>query len=170
MENEVFLKELLDAVTVSGSISLGSRVIRKEMEACADEVITDILDDTIAVLNPQAEKKILVTAHLDEIGLVITGADEDGYLYAIDSRPHRYLLFRQRAFYYLLPHELSLTGNPFVRPFRIWHISSPSFHYLLHREDRRIQSGFSIRLSALPSADNIYVLYVSSLAIARILL
>lgn len=47
-------------------------------------MITDILDDTIAVLNPQAEKRILVTAHLDEIGLVITTADENGYLYAID--------------------------------------------------------------------------------------
>ena len=84
MENEAFLKELLDAVTVSGAISLGSQAVKREMEGCADEVITDILDDTIAVLNPQAEKKILVTAHLDEIGLVITTADENGYLYAID--------------------------------------------------------------------------------------
>ena len=84
MENEAFLKELLDAVTVSGAISLGSQAVKREMEGCADEVITDILDDTIAVLNPQAEKRILVTAHLDEIGLVITTADENGYLYAID--------------------------------------------------------------------------------------
>lgn len=57
MENEAFLKELLDAVTVSGAISLGSQAVKREMEGCADEVITDILDDTIAVLNRQAEKK-----------------------------------------------------------------------------------------------------------------
>ena len=52
--------------------------------AFADQVFTDILNDTVAVLNPQAEPKILATAHLDEIGLVITCADEHGYLYAID--------------------------------------------------------------------------------------
>ena len=40
MENEAFLKELLDAVTVSGAISLGSQAVKREMEGCADEVIT----------------------------------------------------------------------------------------------------------------------------------
>ena len=84
MEHEVFLNRLLDAVTVSGEIAQGSQIVKEEMEPFADQVFTDILNDTVAVLNPQAEPKILATAHLDEIGLVITCADEHGYLYAID--------------------------------------------------------------------------------------
>ena len=84
MEHEVFLNRLLNAVTVSGDIAQGSQIVKEEMEPFADQVVTDILNDTVAVLNPQAEKKILATAHLDEIGLVITCADDQGYLYAID--------------------------------------------------------------------------------------
>lgn len=84
MENETFLRELLDTATVSGAIGAGSQAVKREMEPFADQVVTDVLNDTIAVLNPEAEEKILVTAHLDEIGLVVTTADEDGYVYAID--------------------------------------------------------------------------------------
>ena len=33
MENEAFLKELLDAVTVSGAISLGSQAVKRGIPA-----------------------------------------------------------------------------------------------------------------------------------------
>ena len=57
MEHEVFLNRLLDAVTVSGEIAQGSQIVKEEMEPFADQVFTDILNDTVAVLNPQAERK-----------------------------------------------------------------------------------------------------------------
>lgn len=84
MKNEKFLKELLEAVTVSGAIGEGSQAVKREMEPFADEIITDDLNDTIAVLNSESQKKILVTAHLDEIGLAVTYIDDSGYVYAID--------------------------------------------------------------------------------------
>lgn len=84
MTDEVFLEELLDAVTVSGFEEEGQAVIRKYMEPLADELRTDDIGDTVCVLNPDSTIKILMTAHLDEIGLMVTAVNEQGRLLVID--------------------------------------------------------------------------------------
>ncbi|WP_226035854.1 M20/M25/M40 family metallo-hydrolase [Aquibacillus saliphilus] len=47
----------------------------------ADEIITDNAGNAIAVLNKDAEFKLLLAGHCDEIGLVINRIDEQGYLH-----------------------------------------------------------------------------------------
>ncbi|QTN00172.1 M20/M25/M40 family metallo-hydrolase [Sediminibacillus dalangtanensis] len=47
----------------------------------ADKVITDNAGNAIGVLNPDAEFKILLAGHCDEIALVINRIDEQGYLH-----------------------------------------------------------------------------------------
>lgn len=51
------------------------------IEEFADEVKTDNAGNVIGILNPQAQFKVLLAAHSDEIGLIIKYIDDKGYLY-----------------------------------------------------------------------------------------
>jgi len=78
--NKEFLYEMLDTMSVSGSeVGLQKKVI-KEMTPYAHEIRTDYTGNVIAVLNPDADFKVLLTGHIDEIGLVVTHICADGLL------------------------------------------------------------------------------------------
>ena len=78
--NKDFLFEMLDTMSVSGhEIGLQKKVI-KEMTPYADEIRTDYTGNVICVLNPDADFKVLLTGHIDEIGLVVTHIRGDGLI------------------------------------------------------------------------------------------
>ncbi|MFC7322143.1 M20/M25/M40 family metallo-hydrolase [Halobacillus campisalis] len=83
MEKEAkqFLMELLTIPSPSSmEMEIQKRWI-KEMKRYADEIRTDHAGNAIAVLNPEAEFKVLLAGHCDEIALVINRIDEQGYLH-----------------------------------------------------------------------------------------
>ncbi|REJ06798.1 M20/M25/M40 family metallo-hydrolase [Halobacillus trueperi] len=76
-----FLMELLNTPSPSSmEMEIQKRWI-KEMRPFADEIKTDHAGNAIAVLNPEAEFKILLAGHCDEIALVINRIDDQGYLH-----------------------------------------------------------------------------------------
>lgn len=78
--NKEFLYTLLDSMSVSGhEISLQKKVIA-EMKPFCDEIRTDYTGNVISILNPDAPFKVLLAAHIDEIGLIVTYIQEDGLL------------------------------------------------------------------------------------------
>ena len=78
--NKEFLYEMLDTMSVSGhEIGLQKKVIAY-MKPYADEIRTDATGNVICVLNPQADYKVLLAGHIDEIGLVVTHICADGLL------------------------------------------------------------------------------------------
>ena len=78
--NKKFLYTLLDGMSVSGhEIGLQKKVI-EEMKPWADEIRTDYTGNVISVLNPEAPFKVMLAAHIDEIGLIVTHIQEDGLL------------------------------------------------------------------------------------------
>ena len=78
--NKEFLFEMLDTMSVSGhEIGLQKKVIQ-EMMPYADEIRTDKTGNVICVLNPDADFKVLLAGHIDEIGLVITHICGNGLL------------------------------------------------------------------------------------------
>ena len=78
--NKEFLYEMLDTMSVSGNeIGLQKKVIR-EMKPYADEIRTDLTGNVICVLNPQADFKVLLAGHIDEIGLIVTHIQSNGLL------------------------------------------------------------------------------------------
>ncbi|TGB02168.1 M20/M25/M40 family metallo-hydrolase [Halobacillus salinus] len=80
-ERQSFLLELLNTPSPSSmEMAIQKRWI-KEMEAYADEIRTDHAGNAIAVLNPDAEFKVMLAGHCDEIALVINRIDEHGYLH-----------------------------------------------------------------------------------------
>ncbi len=75
-----FLYSLLDAMSVSGhEIPLQKKVIA-EMQPHCDAIRTDYTGNVISILNPDAPFKVLLAAHIDEIGLVVTHIQEDGFI------------------------------------------------------------------------------------------
>ena len=72
------LTTLIDTPSLSGNeIELQKKLI-KHMEHRCDKIITDHAGNTIFVHNPESKVKILLDAHIDEIGLVITSINPDG--------------------------------------------------------------------------------------------
>lgn len=78
--NHEFLYTLLDSMSVSGhEIELQKKVIA-EMKPHCDEIRTDYTGNVISILNPDAPFKVMLAAHIDEIGLIVTHIQEDGLL------------------------------------------------------------------------------------------
>ncbi|MBO8156717.1 MAG: M20/M25/M40 family metallo-hydrolase [Bacillaceae bacterium] len=79
-KSKEFLLELLSTPSPS-SMEMG---IQKKwmnyIKPYADDIRTDHAGNVIGVLNPEAEFKVLLAGHCDEIGLVITKIEEDGFL------------------------------------------------------------------------------------------
>lgn len=75
-----FLKRLLDTPGPSGYESAPARVWRDEANAFA-EVRADVVGNSYATVEGAGGPTILLAGHIDEIGLIITFVDEQGYLY-----------------------------------------------------------------------------------------
>lgn len=75
-----FLKRLLDTPGPSGFEAPAARVWRAEAERFADRVETDVAGNSIATLGAGGTR-IMLAGHIDEIGVMITHIDEEGFLY-----------------------------------------------------------------------------------------
>jgi putative aminopeptidase FrvX len=75
------LKELIDAPSPSGFEQPAQAVYRRAVEPYADEVQTDVLGNTYAIVNPKGSPKIMLAGHCDEIGFLVSHINGEGYLY-----------------------------------------------------------------------------------------
>lgn len=73
------LKKLCEAFGPSGCETEISEVIKKEMEGFADEIYSDNMGNLICHKKGTG-KKIMYAAHMDEIGLMVTYIEKNGYL------------------------------------------------------------------------------------------
>ena len=78
--NKEFLFELLSTGSVSGNEAAIEKKIYDYMQDKADQVMVDELGNVTAALNPSSPFKVLLAGHADEIGLMVTAVDSDGYL------------------------------------------------------------------------------------------
>jgi len=76
-----FLKRLLDTPGPSGFEAAAARVWRAEAEKVADRVEVDVNGNSVALLNEGGAPRVMLAGHIDEIGLMVTHVDEDGFLY-----------------------------------------------------------------------------------------
>lgn len=75
------LRRLIDSPSPSGFEQKAQQVVREEVQAYADEVRTDVHGNVIASLNSNGYPRVMLTAHIDELGFLIRYIDEQGYLY-----------------------------------------------------------------------------------------
>ncbi len=74
------LKRLCTAKGVSGREENVCKLIKKEISSYADEVTIDKNNNVIARIGDTSEHNIMLDAHLDEIGFIVTYIDEKGFL------------------------------------------------------------------------------------------
>src|SRR5574341_1312532 len=75
------LRRLSEAVGVSGDEGAVRKIIRETVNDLADEIKVDAIGNLFAIKHgPQRAPRVLVTAHMDEIGFMIVGIEGDGLL------------------------------------------------------------------------------------------
>ena len=76
-----FLKRLLDTPGPSGFEAAAARVWREEAERFADRVDADVTGNSYATVGEGGSPRVMLAGHIDEIGLMVTHVDDDGFLY-----------------------------------------------------------------------------------------
>jgi putative aminopeptidase FrvX len=79
-ESLAFLKSLLDIPGPSSFEAAPARVWRKEAQSFADEVRADVGGNSYATVNPGGRPRVMLAGHIDEIGVMVTHIDDDGFL------------------------------------------------------------------------------------------
>ncbi len=75
-----FLKKLLDTPGPSGFESAPAKVWREEASKFS-KVRADVAGNSIAEVNPEGSPTIMLAGHIDEIGVIVTYIDDDGFAY-----------------------------------------------------------------------------------------
>lgn len=77
--NTLLLERLLNTFGPSGNEEKVRKLIKDEIQEYVDEIKLDSLGNLIAIKKGKG-KKIMLAAHMDEIGLIITHIDKNGFL------------------------------------------------------------------------------------------
>ena len=76
-----FLTGLLHARSPSGYESEAQAVFDRHVRPAADTYTGDALGNRIATLNPSGNPTLMLAGHMDELGLIITYVNKDGFIY-----------------------------------------------------------------------------------------
>ena len=77
----VFLTELLKAKSPSGSEAQAQAVFDAHVKPHADTYANDALGCRLATLNKTGGPTVMFSGHMDELGLIITYVNKDGFIY-----------------------------------------------------------------------------------------
>jgi endoglucanase len=80
-EAPAFLTDLLHARSPSGYEFEAQEVFDRHVKASADTYAKDALGNRLATLNPEGDPVLMFAGHMDELGLIITFINKDGYIY-----------------------------------------------------------------------------------------
>lgn len=78
-----FLYQYLNNASPTGFESSGQQIWLDYINQYTDDYITDTYGSVAAIINPQAEYKVVIEAHADEISWFVNYITDDGYIYVI---------------------------------------------------------------------------------------
>ncbi|MCA9261766.1 MAG: M42 family peptidase, partial [Planctomycetales bacterium] len=76
-----FFQEILETPSPSGFEEPVQRMVRAYAGEFADEIRTDLHGNVIACCNPDAPLRVMFAGHADQIGLIVTYINDDGFIY-----------------------------------------------------------------------------------------
>ncbi|HSI06982.1 MAG TPA: M42 family peptidase, partial [Rariglobus sp.] len=76
-----FLVDLLHARSPSGAEFEAQKVFDHYVKPSADTYAKDAMGNRIATLNPKGDPVLMLAGHMDELGLIITFVNKDGFIY-----------------------------------------------------------------------------------------
>ncbi|MEM9835625.1 MAG: M42 family metallopeptidase [Bacteroidota bacterium] len=80
MINVALLKQICEAPGVSGFEQRIREVVLKEVKSLVDDIQVDNMGNVIAIRRGKSDKRVMVAAHMDEIGFIVNHIDEDGFI------------------------------------------------------------------------------------------
>ncbi len=80
-ENKKFFRDLLNVCAPSGHEQPAQKIYREFVEPYCDEVQNDVNGNCIAIKKGKGKRKLLISGHADEIGLMVSYIDDDGRIY-----------------------------------------------------------------------------------------
>ena len=79
-ESLAFLKSLLDTPGPSSFEAAPARAWRKEAETLGVDVRADVGGNSYATVNPDGRPRVMLAGHIDEIGVMVSHIDDEGFL------------------------------------------------------------------------------------------
>jgi endoglucanase len=80
-DRQKFLEELMAAWCPSGFEEEAQEVIRRRLAGGVEEVRTDVHGNVLAGVNTAAPLRVMLAGHVDEIGLMVSHIDDNGFLF-----------------------------------------------------------------------------------------
>ena len=77
-----FLQSILEQPSPSGYEQPVQKLVRDYADDFADDVSTDLHGNVIASCNSDAGMRVMLAGHCDQIGMLVTQIDDNGFLYA----------------------------------------------------------------------------------------
>lgn len=78
--NVELLKEICEVAGAPGYEQRVREVVLREVTPMVDEVSTDSMGNVVAVKKGKEPKKVMIGAHMDEIGFIVTHVDDNGFV------------------------------------------------------------------------------------------
>ena len=82
-KSKEFLYKYLNNPSPTGFEEGGQRIWLDYVKSYIDEYISDTYGTVVGVINPDADYKVVIEAHADEISWFVNYIDEKGYIYVI---------------------------------------------------------------------------------------
>jgi endoglucanase len=83
MTSKALLHQLLATPSPTGAEQPVQRIVREAMAPYADTIETDLHGNVILAINPDAERRIMLAGHADQIGLMVKFISSEGFLYVL---------------------------------------------------------------------------------------
>lgn len=80
MINITLLKKICETPGTSGFEQRIRALVLKELEGLVDKIEIDAMGNVIAVKKGREEKRVMIAAHMDEIGFIVTHIDDEGFV------------------------------------------------------------------------------------------
>jgi endoglucanase len=77
-----FLRTAIETPSPSGFEEPIQELVRNYIAPYADDLRTDVHGNVVAVKNPQHGLRLMLAGHCDQIGMLVTHIDEQGFVYA----------------------------------------------------------------------------------------
>lgn len=76
------LTQLTEAVSVSGNEAAVRQIVASAVKPHADEIVVDAMGNLLVLRHGSggSRPRVMVAAHMDEVGLIVTGYDDGGFL------------------------------------------------------------------------------------------
>lgn len=82
-DSDLYLTKVVDTPTPSGFEQEGQKLFERFVNQYVDELYSDTLGNVVAHKKNPGKKKLMITAHIDEVGFMVKYIDENGMLYVV---------------------------------------------------------------------------------------